>query len=91
MFEPALVGDRDRHAENRKTVQEIRCAIEWIDDPDSVRLAALSAFLSKNGVIRMVFQYGFTNSEPLLFYRPSIAEIGLLFTNTGGITPCTQC
>jgi hypothetical protein len=39
-------------------VQEVRGAVERVDDPDGVRVAARAGFLGEDGVIRIMFVYG---------------------------------
>ena len=52
VLQPPAVLDRDRHREGRKAVQEIRGAVERIDDPDVLALAAAAAFLGEERVVR---------------------------------------
>ena len=45
--------DRDRYGEGRESVQEIRGAVERIDDPHVLAVAGAAALLAVEGVIRM--------------------------------------
>jgi preprotein translocase subunit SecF len=48
----------DGYREYREAVQEVRGAVERVDDPDGVRVAARAGFLGEDGVIRIMFVYG---------------------------------
>src|SRR5262245_45243457 len=45
--------DRDRDREDRKAMQEIRRAVERIDDPDELVAAAAPALFAEKAVVRM--------------------------------------
>src|SRR5215469_500570 len=53
-LEPALLLAGDRDGESRKAMQEVGGAVERIDDPDAVVLAAAAALLREHGVVRIV-------------------------------------
>jgi hypothetical protein len=53
VLQAALVLKRDRDREGRETMQEIGGAIERIDDPNELVVAAAPAFFSENRVLRM--------------------------------------
>ncbi len=53
VLQPPAVFDRDRDSEGWKAVQEIRRAIEGVDDPEVFALAAAAALLGENCVIRV--------------------------------------
>src|SRR6185436_16655964 len=49
----------DRHRKVRIAVQEVRSAVERVDDPDEfVVVAALTAFLRKKSMLRIAAPYG---------------------------------
>src|ERR1700722_9079136 len=53
VLQAALVLERDRHREGRETMQKIRGAVERIDDPDELVVAAAPAFLGEERVLRV--------------------------------------
>ncbi len=54
MLEPTLLLAGDGHRERREAVQEVGRAVERIDDPDGVVLAAAAALLGEHRVVRIV-------------------------------------
>ncbi len=53
VLEPAAVLDRDRYRERREAVQEIGGAVQRIDDPNVLALAAAAALLAEKRMIGM--------------------------------------
>ena len=53
MLQTALVLERDRNCEGRKTMQEISRAIERVDDPDELVVAGSAAFLGEKRMLRV--------------------------------------
>ena len=53
MLQPPAMLDRDRHRKGREAVQEIRSAVQGIDDPDVLVIAAAAGLLGENRVIRV--------------------------------------
>src|SRR5208282_3288216 len=51
MLQAAAVLERDRYGEGRETVQEIRRAVERIDDPDELIVAAAAALFGEKRVV----------------------------------------
>ena len=53
VLQPTLVLERDRHRKSWETMQEIRRAIERVDDPDEFTVAVAAAFLGQEGMLRV--------------------------------------
>ena len=58
MLQAAAVLDRDRYCEGREAVQEIRRAVERIDDPHVLAVAGAAALLGEERVIGMAAANG---------------------------------
>jgi hypothetical protein len=58
VLQAALVLKSDRDREGRETVQKIRSAVEGVDDPNELAVAALPAFFGEERVIRMAAANG---------------------------------
>ena len=62
MFHATFFLHTDRHGPNRKAVQIVGGAVQRVDDPDGIGVAAGAAFLSEDGVIGIVFVNTVDNS-----------------------------
>jgi hypothetical protein len=58
VLEPAAVHHRDGDAEHREAVQEVGRAVQRVDDPDVLGIAAGAAFLGEEGVVRVAALHG---------------------------------
>src|SRR6185312_12587624 len=58
VLQAALVLERDRYGEGGEAVQEIRGAVERVDDPDEFVVAAAAAFLGEKGMLRVAAANG---------------------------------
>jgi hypothetical protein len=54
VLEPALHLTGNGHCESRESVQEVRCAVEGIDDPNGIAISRAAALLSQEGVAGVV-------------------------------------